>query len=117
MRAMDHPHFNILGHATGRLLLRRPGYELDWERLIPHARAAGVFFEINASPDRLDLSAEHARLVQAAGIKIAICTDAHHARELDYLRCGVDVARRAGLEKRDVLNTRAWPELARAFRR
>ena len=117
MRAMDNPHFTLLGHATGRLLLRRPGYELDWERLIPHARAAGVFFEINASPDRLELSAEHTRLVQAAGIKIAICTDAHHGRELDYLRCGIDVARRAGLEKGDVLNTRPWPELSRAFRR
>src|SRR5207248_8195151 len=61
MRAMDNRYFNILGHATGRLLLKRPGYELDIERIVKHASRAGCFFEINSSPDRLDLSAENAR--------------------------------------------------------
>ncbi|MEO6001892.1 MAG: PHP domain-containing protein [Opitutus sp.] len=111
LRAMDNPYFSILGHATGRLLLKRPGYEIDLPRIIEHARARGCCFEINASPDRLDLSAEHARLVRDAGVKIAICTDAHSVREFDYIRCGIDQARRAGLEKADVLNTRSWPEL------
>ena len=61
LRAMDNRYFNILGHATGRLLLKRPGYEIDIERVIEHARQSGCFFEINSSPDRLDLSAENAR--------------------------------------------------------
>lgn len=117
LRAMDNPHFTILGHATGRLLLRRPGYQIDFERIVAHARSRGCFFEINASPDRLDLSAAHARLAKDAGIKIAICTDAHSTRELDYMRCGVDVARRAGLAKADVLNCLTWPQLKRAIAR
>lgn len=117
LRAMDNPHFNILGHTTGRLLLKRPGYEVDLPRLIAHARAAKVMFEINASPDRLDLSAENARAVHAADIRIAVCTDAHHIRELDNLRCGIDVARRAGLQAKDVLNCLPLAQLLRAFRR
>lgn len=104
LRAMDHPAFTILGHATGRLLLRRPGYEIDLERVIRHAKTRGCFFEINASPDRLDLSAENARLAREAGIRIAICTDAHSIREFDFIRCGVDQARRAGLQKKEILN-------------
>jgi DNA polymerase (family 10) len=74
LRAMDNRYFNILGHATGRLILKRPGYELDMERVVRHARRNGCFFEINSSPDRLDLSAENARLANEAGVKIAIST-------------------------------------------
>jgi DNA polymerase (family 10) len=59
LRAIDSRNFNILGHATGRLLLKRPGYDLDIERIIEHAKMTGCFFEINSSPDRLDLSAEN----------------------------------------------------------
>ena len=116
LRAMDNPHFNILGHATGRLLLKRPGYEIDFERVLAHAKQRGCCFEINASPDRLDLSVAHARLAHAAGIKIAINTDAHSIHELDFLRCGIDQARRAGLAKADVLNCLSWPELRRVLR-
>lgn len=116
LRAMDNPYFTILGHATGRLLLRRPGYQIDFERVIAHAQERGCCFEINASPDRLDLSAEHARMAREAGVKIAINTDAHSTRELDYMRCGIDVARRAGLEKRDVLNCLTPARLAKALR-
>jgi DNA polymerase (family 10) len=111
LRAMDHPAFTIFGHATGRLLLKRTGYDLDFERIIEHAKVAGCFFEVNASPDRLDLSAENVRSVSSAGIKIAICTDAHHVRELEYLGCGVDVARRGGVEKAMVLNVAPWSQL------
>jgi DNA polymerase (family 10) len=117
LRAMDNPYFTILGHATGRLLLRRPGYELDIERIITHAKNCGCFFEINSSPDRLDLSAEHARLAREAGIKIAICTDAHSTREFDFVRWGVDQARRAGCRKADILNCLSWAELQRTIRR
>jgi DNA polymerase (family 10) len=117
LRAMDNPHFTILGHATGRLLLRRTGYEIDIERVIAHAKKRGCFFEINSSPDRLDLSVAHARLAREAGIKIAICTDAHSIREFDFIRWGIDQARRAGLEKKSILNCLSWTELKRAIKR
>lgn len=104
LRAMDHPSFTMLGHATGRLLLKRPGYELDFERIIQHAKERRRFFELNSSPDRLDLSAENARLVKAAGISIAISTDSHSTGEYGTIRYGIEQARRAGLEAADVLN-------------
>jgi DNA polymerase (family X) len=61
LRAMDNQYFNILGHPTGRLLLKRPGYGIDMDRIIEHARLNGCFFEINSSPDRLGVSAENSR--------------------------------------------------------
>jgi DNA polymerase (family 10) len=104
LRAMDNRYFTILGHATGRLLLKRPGYELDFERIVAHAKGKGCFFELNCSPDRLDVSAENARLVRAAGIRLAISTDSHSTREFCTLSCGLEQARRAGLEETEVLN-------------
>lgn len=117
LRAMDNRYFTILGHATGRLLLKRPGFEIDMERIVDHARKNGCFFEINSSPDRLDLSAANARLARDAGIKIAISTDAHSTRELEFIRCGIEQARRAGLEKASVLNCLSWSELERTLKR
>jgi DNA polymerase (family 10) len=117
LRAMDNRYFNILGHATGRLLLKRPGYEIDIERVIAHARQNGCFFEINSSPDRLDLSAHNARRAAAAGVLISISTDSHSTEELDLFRCGIDQARRAGLEKSGVLNCVPWKTLQTSFRR
>lgn len=104
MRAMDNPYFNILGHATGRLLLKREGYEIDFERILKHARANSCFFEINSSPDRLDLSDENAKLVKDGGDMLAVNTDAHSIRELDFMEAGIRQARRAWLEPADVLN-------------
>lgn len=117
LRAMDSRYFNILGHATGRLLLKRPGYEIDVVRVVEHARAAGCFFEINSSPDRLDLSAENARVAREAGVKIAITTDAHSIRDYQYLRYGIDQARRAGFAKESVLNHFSWHDLERILKR
>ncbi len=117
LRAMDNRYFNILGHATGRRLLKRPGYAIDIEPIIAHAKQTGCYFEINSSPERLDLSAENARLASAAGIKIAISTDAHSTRELDMIRNGIEQARRAGLEKASILNCQPWPVLAGLFKR
>jgi len=117
LRAMDNRYFNILGHATGRLLLNRPGYELDMDRIIHHARQNQCFFEINSSPERLDLSAENARLASDAGVKIAISTDAHSTREFGTVRYGIDQGRRAGLERAGVLNCLRWPSLEPLFRR
>jgi DNA polymerase (family X) len=117
LRAMDNPHFTILGHATGRLLLKRTGYELDFDRILQHARDRGCFFEINSSPDRLDLSAENARRAAEAGIHISISTDSHSTGEFDLIRCGIEQARRAGLDKSAVLNCLELAELRRKFRR
>jgi DNA polymerase (family X) len=117
MRAMDNRYFNILGHATGRLLLKRPGYEIDIDRVVDHARRNGCFFEINSSPDRLDLSADNARRVAAAGVLIAVNTDSHSMGELQLVRRGLDQARRAGLEKTAILNCRSWQKLHGLFKR
>jgi DNA polymerase (family 10) len=117
MRAMDNPYFTILGHATGRLLLKREGYDLDIERIIAHAKDRSCFFEINSSPDRLDLSDEHAKLAKEAGIKIAVNTDAHSIDELDFISAGINQARRAWLEPPDVLNVLPLPQLLKLLRR
>src|SRR5688572_9794894 len=101
---MDNRYCNFLGHATGRLLLKRPGYEIDIERIIEHARQSGCFLEINSSPDRLDLASASAVKASSSGVLIAINTDAHSMRELELIRCGLDQARRAGLTKTAVLN-------------
>jgi DNA polymerase (family 10) len=117
MRAMDNPYFNILGHATGRLLLKREGYELDMERIIEHAKTNGCLFEINSSPDRLDLSDEHAKMAKDTGITIAVNTDAHSIHELDFISAGINQARRAWLEAPDVLNTRPLKQLLKLLLR
>lgn len=117
MRAMDNRYFTILGHATGRLLLKRPGYDLDIERLLEHAKVSGCYFEINSSPDRLDLSAENAQQAKDLGIKIAINTDAHGVDELDLISNGINQARRAWLQANDVLNALPLETLLRQVRR
>ncbi len=117
LRAMDNRYFNILGHATGRLLLKRPGYELDIERIVEHARQNRCYFEINSSPDRLDLSAENARVAREAGVKVAVTTDAHSTGEFGTLQYGIDQARRAGISKESVLNHLPLADLLKSFRR
>jgi len=87
------------------------------DRLIHHASLNNCFFEINSSPDRLDLSAEHARVASEGGVKIAISADAHSTREFGTVRYGIEQARRAGLEPASVLNCLPWPSLATLFRR
>ena len=99
------------------MLLRRPGYEIDIERVVEQARKNGCFFEINSSPDRLDLSAENARRAAEAGVMIAVNTDSHGTGELPIIRCGIDQARRAGLEKISILNCLPWEKLQRLFQR
>ena len=102
-RAFDNPHLHIWGHATGRLIGTRDGYGLHMEQLLDKAAERGVAIEINGTPARLDLSADHARLAKARGVKLVLSTDAHAVGELDNLRWAVATARRAGVEKKDVL--------------
>ena len=88
---------------------------IDIERIIENARRNGCFFEINSSPDRLDLSAENARRAAAAGVMIAVSTDSHSTREFDLIRCGLEQARRAGLARDSILNCQPWKSLSRLF--
>jgi DNA polymerase (family 10) len=111
LRAMDKGWFNILAHPTGRLINERPGYAVDMERVMRGAVERGCYLELNAQPDRLDLTDAQCRLAKQLGLKVAISTDAHATVELDFMRFGVDQARRGWLEPEDVLNTRPLSEL------
>jgi DNA polymerase (family 10) len=105
VRAMQHPRVHILGHPTGRLLGKREPYPVDMPEIIKAARDHGVMLEINAQPDRLDLNDVYIQMAREAGVKLAISTDAHRIQELEYMRYGVDQARRGWCEARDVANT------------
>ncbi|MEW6278955.1 MAG: PHP domain-containing protein, partial [Candidatus Eremiobacterota bacterium] len=111
LRALENPHVDILGHPSGRLLGRRPGYEMDWEELFKAAARTRTALEINGYPNRLDLKDAHARRAGDLGAMLAIGADAHAADHLDYLELGVGVARRAWLTAGQVLNTRKLSEL------
>jgi DNA polymerase (family 10) len=111
VRAVSHPLVHILAHPTGRLIGERAAYEVDMEAVLAAARQAGTAVEINASPSRLDLNDHHARRAKDLGIPVVINTDAHRIGQLDYMRFGVSVARRAWLGPQDVLNTRAEGDL------
>ena len=117
MRAMDSPYCNIIGHPTGRLLNKRAPCAVDLERIMRAAVERGCFLELNAQPDRLDLSDVCCQLAKELGLKVAISTDAHSIANLDLMRFGIDQARRGWLEPDDVLNTRSWPELRELLRR
>jgi len=105
LRALECPHLRILGHPTGRLLLQREPFPFDFDRIVAEAVRRGVRLEINASPERLDLSATMARAAKAKGARFTISTDAHHPRQLAQMRYGVSTARRAWLGPGDILNT------------
>jgi DNA polymerase (family 10) len=117
LKAMDNPHFNILAHPSGRLLNERPPYEIDLERVIKAAAEQGCFLELNAHPQRLDLNDEACLLAREHGVRVAIGTDAHSARTLNYMQFGVDQARRGWLGPGDVLNTCPVGELRSLFAR
>ena len=105
LRAMESPSLKILGHPTGRLLLNRDPYLFDVDRVFEAAARNEVALEINASPERLDLSSQMARMAKNKGVRFTISTDAHHPKHLAGIRYGVTTARRGWLEKSDVLNT------------
>lgn len=102
---------NVLAHPTGRLIGLREPYEVDMERVIDAAAKFQVFMELNSYPQRLDLSSQHCALARQRGVKIAISTDSHSSSNLGNMVYGVHTARRGGLSKVDVLNTRPLPEL------
>jgi DNA polymerase (family 10) len=117
LRAMDNRYVTILGHPTGRLINQRAGYAMDMERVMRGALERGCYLELNAQPDRLDLTDAQCRMAKEMGLKVAISTDAHAPAELDFIRFGIGQARRGWLEKRDVLNSNPLGALRKALRR
>ena len=111
LKAMDHPHFTILAHPSGRLIDQRAPYDVDMLKIIRKARERGCFLELNAHPERLDLLDIHCQMAKEEGVLIAISSDAHSTQDFDNLYYGVGQARRGWLEKKDVLNTRSLKEL------
>jgi len=109
--AIEHPLVDAIGHPTGRLLERRDPYAIDLNAVFEAAARTRTMLEINANPDRRDLSEVHARAARAAGVTIVINSDAHRVDTLANMRWGVATARRAWLERGDVANTRPWTEL------
>jgi DNA polymerase (family 10) len=117
LRAIENPYVDILGHPTGRRLLRREPYALDMDAVVDAAARHGVALEINCQVERLDLGDVHARLARDRGVPLVISTDAHSSAAFDRRRWGVIVARRAWLEPAHVLNTRTFQGLRAALRR
>jgi len=114
--ALENPYVQIIAHPTGRLLLRRDGFEYDMERILTLARERGVAMECNSYPDRLDLRDTHLRMAKDRGVKIVISTDAHSTANLSLIEYGVRTARRGWLEPADVLNTLPCDKLLAALR-
>jgi DNA polymerase (family 10) len=117
VRAMENRHVSIIAHPTGRLIGEREPYEVDMDRVIAAARETGCHLEINSEPDRLDLNDLHAYAAKSRGVKLAISTDAHSVNAFQYMRFGVDQARRGWLTAGDVINTQPLAELGRLLKR
>jgi DNA polymerase (family 10) len=115
--AMQSPHVDCIGHPTGRKINRRPPYQLDFERVCEVAVETGTFLEINAQPDRLDLTDSLARAAVEAGVRLVISTDAHRLHELDNLELGVAQARRGWVTPEEVVNTRSWADVKKLLKR
>jgi DNA polymerase (family 10) len=115
VRAVSHPSVTMLGHATGRLLLRREAYHVDLEAVLQAAAKHGTMIEINANPYRLDLDWIHCRRAQQLGVKLVINPDAHSTADYDNMPFGVSVARRGWLGKNDVFNTKTLAQVTKAL--
>ncbi len=116
LAAIENPYTQIIGHPTGRLVLRRDAYAYDMERILDAAKKNGVVMECNAAPERLDLKDIHLRMAKERGVKIVISTDAHSTRGLLAMRYGVQMARRGWIEKKDVINALGLEEMLSGLR-
>jgi len=111
LKALEHPLVDIIGHPTGRLISQRSGYEIDLQKILEKAKQTNKALEINAYPDRLDLSDINARKAMDMGIILAINSDAHSEKTLGNLKYGIGIARRAWLTKANILNCQSWQEI------
>jgi DNA polymerase (family 10) len=111
LNAIHSPHVDIVAHPSGRMIQTRDDLDLDWDAVYDAAARTGTALEMNGSPHRLDLSVERARRAVAAGCVLTVDSDAHHTRELDYVRWGISQARRAWVTAADVVNTRSRTDL------
>jgi len=116
LKAVENPNTSLLGHPTGRMLLRREAYAFDFDAVLKTAAKNKVAMELNAYPDRLDLNDRNLRLAKEHGVKIVINTDSHHPSHMDKIRFGILQARRAWLTKDDVLNTLPLEKFAKAMK-
>jgi DNA polymerase (family X) len=116
LKAVENPNTSLLGHPTGRLLLRREAYAFDLDAVLQAAARNKVAMELNSYPDRLDLCGLHLRLAKQVGVKIVINTDSHHTSHMEKIRFGILQARRAGLTAKDVLNTLPTDKFAKAMK-
>jgi DNA polymerase (family 10) len=110
-KAMANPHVDCIFHPTGRVINRRPAYEVDIDEIIDEAKKTGTILEIDAYPDRLDLKDEHIKKCVEKGVKMVIDTDAHSVLHLGFLDLGVSQARRGWATKEDILNTLEYNKL------
>lgn len=117
LNAIQNPHVSILGHLSGRLIGKRPGADLNYGEILKAAADHGVMLEINAHPMRLDIDDIHAARAKELGIPIVINTDAHSVSGLDVMQYGVYQARRAGLTKKDVANTKTWKQFEKLLKK
>jgi DNA polymerase (family X) len=117
LRAIENPHVDIIGHLTGRMILKRSGYPVDIEAIVTAAARHGVALEINSQAYRLDMNDAHARLARQRGVDIVISSDSHSREAFGVLNWGVTVARRAWLQPGDVLNTLPFDEFRSRLRR
>jgi DNA polymerase (family 10) len=117
LKAVGNKHVSVIGHPTGRLLLRRDAYQFDIEAVLAAAAGNKVAMELNAYPDRLDLCDRHLRMAKDRAVKIVINTDSHHTTHMEKIKYGVLQARRAWLTKEDVLNTLPVDKFAKAMKR
>ncbi|AKH38082.1 MULTISPECIES: DNA polymerase/3'-5' exonuclease PolX [Nitrosomonas] len=117
LKAMDHPHFTLLAHPSGRLIARRKPYDVDMLRIIRKAKERGCYLELNAHPERLDLLDIYCQAAKDEGVLISINSDAHSVLDFHNLRFGIGQARRGWLEKQNVLNTRSLQELKPLLKR
>ncbi len=117
LEAIEHPYTSAIAHPTGRLIGRRKPYEVDLDAVIQKAVAEKKLLELNANPARLDLDDIACAAVRQSGGLVVISTDAHHCEGLDSMRYGVLQARRAGLTRSEVANTRSWTQMKRSIGR
>ena len=112
---MENPHVDILFHPTGRIVGKRPPYELDMDAVLKAAKRTGTVLEVNAT-ERLDLKDEYVRMAVQSGLKIAINSDAHTAAGIGECKFGIAQARRGWAEKGDVINAWSLEKMRKALK-